>query len=291
MKGSFSTQKEGQSAFDKTEENLPTPNLVFREIIHLITDPYSSLYEIVSLISEDPAISFKTLRLVNRSESQKGESPISVKQALSVLSREEIKTLVLSTYVTSIEQEYQEVLFRHSLACACASRMIGRYLYPHKPLKLDILFTLGLLHDLGKLVIFSSQQTSANNQKNHLENNVQVPEKAKKSSNLTEIDHAEIGAKFIAKSHLSGVLYQVVRFHHLPKQASSNKESVMIIHLADYLANLLNEDPKYSSLSPTDENCWTILGLEKTKILDYLSQLKNEFQKSEVFLRLSEAQS
>ncbi|MCJ7459076.1 MAG: HDOD domain-containing protein [candidate division Zixibacteria bacterium] len=286
MKESFSEQKEVKSAFDKTEGNLPTPNLVFQEIIHLITDPYSSIYEIVSLISEDPALSFKTLRLVNRSESQKGESLTSVKQALSVLSREEIKTLVLSTYVTPIEQEYQEFLFRHSLACACASRMIGRYLYPHKPLKLDILFTLGLLHDLGKLVIFSSY-----NQENNPEDNKSVLGKAKKSSNTPVIDHAEISAKFIAKSHLSGVLYQVVRFHHLPRQASSHKEAVMIIHLADYLANLLNVDLEHSSLSPTDEDCWTILGLEKTKILDYLSQLKNEFQKSEVFLRLSEAQN
>jgi HD-like signal output (HDOD) protein len=193
--------------------------------------------------------------------------------------------------VTSIEPEYQEVLFRHSLACACASRMIGRYLYPHKPLKLDILFTLGLLHDLGKLVIFSSQQTSANNQKNHLENNVQVLEKAKKSSNPLEIDHVKIGAEFIAKSHLSGELYQVVRFHHLPRQASSHKESVRIVHLADHMANLLNVDLEHSGLSPIDEDCWAIIGLEKTKILDYLSQLKDEFQKSEVFLRLSEAQS
>ena len=286
MEQSFSAQKEVKSAFDKTEENLPTPNLVFREIIHLITDPYSSIYEIISLISEEPALSFKTLRLVNRSERQKGISLTSVKQALSVLSRGEIKTLVLSTYVTSIEQEYQEVLFRHSLACACASRMIGRYLYPHKPLKLDILFTLGLLHDLGKLVIFSSY-----NQEDTQENSKLVPEKAKEGSKSSELDHVEIGAEFIAKSHLSGELYQVVRFHHKPRQASSHKESVMIIHLADYLANLLNVDLEHSSLSPTDEDCWTILGLDKAKILDYLSQLKNEFQKSEVFLRLSEAQS
>jgi len=286
MEESFSEQKEDQSAFDKTEGNLPTPNLVFQEIIHLITDPFSSIYEIVSLISEDPAMSFKTLRLVNRSESQKGEGPTSVKQALSVLSRGEIKTLVLSTYVTSIEQEYQEVLFRHSLACACASRMIGRYLYPHKPLKLDILFTLGLLHDLGKLVIFSSY-----NQENNPEDNKSVLGKTKKSSNPPEMDHTEIGAEFIAKSHLSKELYQVVRFHHLPRQASSHKESVMIIHLADYLANLLNVDLEHSSLSPTDEECWTILGLEKAKILDYLSQLKEEFQKSEVFLKLSTGQN
>jgi putative nucleotidyltransferase with HDIG domain len=285
MEESFFAQKEEQTAFDKTEENLPTPNLVFQEIINLITDPYSSIYEIVSLISEDPALSFKTLRLVNRSESQKEESLISVKQALSILSREEIKTLVLSTYLTSNEQEYQEVLFRHSLACASAARMIGRNLYAHKPLKLDILFTLGLLHDIGKLVILS-----ANNQENNPENNRSAPEKAKENLNPPEIDHVEIGAEFIAKSHLSGELYQVVRFHHLPRQASSHKESVMIIHLADYFANLLHETLEYCSLSPTDEECWTILGLEKAKILDYLSQLKDEFQKSEVFLRLSEAQ-
>lgn len=286
MKESFSEQEENRSAFDKTEGNLPTPNLVFQGIIHLITDPYSSIYEIVSLISEDPAISFKTLLLVNRSESQKGESLISVKQALAVLSREEIKTLVLSTYVTPVEQDYQEFLYRHSLACACASRMIGRYLYPHKPLKLDILFTLGLLHDLGKLVIFSSD-----NQEDTQENSKLVPEKAKKGSNPLEIDHSEIGAEFIAKSHLSKELYQVVRFHHKPKQASSHKESVRIIHLADYMANLINVDLEHSSLNSTDEDCWPILGLEKGKIQDYMFQLKEEFQKSEVFLKLSTAQS
>ena len=164
--------------------------------------------------------------------------------------------------------------------------MIGGYLYPHKPLKLDILFTLGLLHDLGKLVIFSS-----NNQEGTKENSKLVPEKAKKGSNPLEIDHSEIGAEFIAKSHLSKELYQVVRFHHKPKQASSHKESVRIIHLADYMANLLNVDLEHSSLSLTDEDCWAIIGLEKVKILEYLSQLKDEFQKSEVFLRLSETQS
>jgi putative nucleotidyltransferase with HDIG domain len=284
MEESFSTQKEEKLSWGKTEENLPTPNLVFREIINLISDPYSSIYEIVSLISEDPALSFKTLRRVNRSASQRGESLISAKQALSVLSREKIKDLVLTTYVTSVEQEYQEVLFRHSLACACASRMIGRHLYPHKPLKLEILFTLGLLHDIGKLVIFSSY-----NHENNPENGQPVQNKIKEISNLPQEEHAEIGAEFIAKNHLSGELYQVVRFHHLPRQASSHKESVMIVHLADYLANLLHQTLEHSSLSSTEEECWTILGLEKGGILNYLAQLKGEFQKSEVFLRLSEA--
>ncbi len=276
--------KREQSSFDETWENLPTPNLVFQEIIHLITDPYSSIYEIVSLISEDPALSFKTLRLANQPDTHPEGSLISVKHALSVLSRRELKTLFLSAHVTPVEQEYQEVLFRHSLACACASRMIGRYLYPHKPLKLDILFTLGLMHDIGKLLIFSSSS-----QGNYPDYDKAVPEKAGKGSNPQGMDHAETGAEFIAKSHIPGEFYQVVRFHHLPGQATSHKEAVMIIHLADYLANLLPQTLEYGSLSPTEEECWIILGLEKGKISSYVSQLKAEFQKSEVFLRLSEA--
>lgn len=268
---------------NKTEQNLPTPNLVFRGIINLVTNPYSSIYEIISLISEEPAISFKALRLANQSETKKERSLISVKQALSILSREEIKKLVLSTYVTSVEQEYQEILYRHSLACACASRMIGRHLYPHKPLKLDILFTLGLLHDIGKLVIFSSYNHGNNTESRHSDKS-----KTNELLNQLQKEHSEIGAEFISKNHFSEELYQVVRFHHLPGQASSHKESVMIVHLADYLANLLHQTLEHSSLSPTDEDCWVLLGLEKAKILDYLSQLKDEFQKSEVFLRLSE---
>ena len=268
---------------DKTEQNLPTPNLVFQEIISLITDPYSSIYEIVSLISEDPALSIKTLRLANRLERNRAESLVSVKQALSRLSREQIKNLVLSTYVTPDEQEYQEVIFRHSLACACASRMIGRNLYPHKPLKLEVLFTLGLLHDIGKLVIFSfySQETSAQNTRS-------VSQRETRNSNLQEAGHTEIGAEFIAENHLSGEIYQVVRFHHLPKRASNHKESVMIVHLADYIANQFLQIPECGRLNSMEEECWTIIGLDKGKIPDYLSQLKDEFQKSEVFLKLSE---
>jgi len=282
MEELFSALKEEQSSSDQSRENLPTPNLVFQEIIHLIGDPYSSIYEIVSLISEDPALSFKALRSANHSDTRQERSLISVKQALSILSRTEIKTLVLSTYVTPLEQEYQEVLFRHSLACACASRMIGRYLYPHKPLKLDNLFTLGLLHDLGKLVIFSSH-----NQEICADSSVQTQRKIEKDPGCSGLEHTGTGAEFIARSHLPGELYQVTRFHHLPKKALSHKESVMIVHLADYFANLLHQTPEHDTPGAADEDCWTILGLEKRKISDYLSQLKDEFQKSEVFLRLS----
>jgi len=288
MEKSISTENGKKFLVSKIGDNLPTPNLVFQELIRLITDPYSSIYEIVSLVSEDPALSFKALKLVNLSRLDNCKRLIGVRQALPILGIEKIKKLVLSTYVTSFEQEYQEELYRHSLACACASRMIGRYLYPHKPLKLDNLFTLGLLHDLGSLVIFSSKQISSQTLKGFKGRTYNDPVEPEKCLCEKELDHTEIGADFILNSGLSIELYQAVRFHHQPKQASSYKESVMIIHLADYLSCRLNNDPRITCVSNLESECWTILGLEKDKIPFYLSQLKDEFEKSEVFLRLSE---
>lgn len=236
-------------------------------------------------------MSFKALRLANKTQSANPGKVISAKQALPVLGIDKIKNLALSTYVTSSEQEYQEELYRHSLACACASRLIGRHLYPEKPLKLDSLFTLGLLHDLGKLVVFSSGLDPSEKPGNHEKAMVHHTHAGEKLASQSQSDHALIGSEFIAKNGLPAVLYQVARFHHQPRQASSSKELVMVVHLADYLANLLNGDREHSSQASTDEDAWNILGLEKRKIPDYLSQLKDEFQKSEVFLRISKAES
>jgi HD-like signal output (HDOD) protein len=269
--------------FTKISDNLPTPRLVFQELVHLITDPFSSIYDIVSLVSEDPALSFHALMLADLSHFENSQKLISVKQALPVLGIERVTKLVLSAHVISEEQEYQEKLYRHSLSCGCASRIIGRSLYPNKPLKLDILFTLGLMHDLGKLVIFSYLHLPKENQESTEKNPI-----FDNSSSLKEVDYSQIGAEFVSNFDLPAEFYQVIRFHHQPMKAFSNKESVMIVHLADYLSCLLETDQKTSCSFSLDDDCWEVLGLEKDKTPYYLSLLKDEFQKSEVFLRLSE---
>ena len=272
--------------FTKISDNLPTPKLVFQELVHLITDPYSSIYDIVSLVSEDPALSFNALKLADLSHLDNSKKLISVKQALPVLGIERVIKLVLSAHVISEEQEYQEELYRHSLSCACASRIIGRHLYPNKPLKLDILFTLGLIHDLGKLVIFSYLHIPKENQRSTEKNTM-----LEKSSYLKEVDHTQIGAEFVSNFDLPAEFYQVIRFHHQPMKATSNKESVIIVHLADYLSCLLNIDQQTSCSFSLDDDCWDVLGLEKDKTPYYLSLLKDEFHKSEVFLRLSKVEN
>jgi HD-like signal output (HDOD) protein len=264
--------------FIKISDNLPTSKLVFQELVHLITDPYSSIYNIVSLISEDPGLSFQALKLADLSYFEDSEKLISVKQVLPVLGIERIIKLVLSARVISEEQEYQEKLYRHSLTCAGASRIIGRSLYPNKPLKLDILFTLGLMQDLGKLVIFFYLHLSQKNQISTEKNTM-----LDKSSSLKEVDHAQIGVEFVSNFDLPAEFYQVIRFHHHPMKATSNKESVIIVHLADYLSCLLETDQETSCGFSLDDDCWDVLRLEKDKTPYYLSLLKDEFHKSEVF--------
>ncbi len=281
-----SASVESVNLTDKITDKLPTPNLVYQELIRLITDPYTSIYEIVSLVSEDPALSFRALKLANPSRSEGSKRIIGVRQALPLLGIEKIKKLILSTCVTSFKREYQELLYRHSLICACACRMIGGYLYPLKPLKIDTFFTLGLLHDIGSLAIFASKQNSSQNKEDIKKNAYNDPIDSEEYTCEKKLDHTEVGAELVLNSGLSPELYQVVRFHHKPRQATSYKESTMIVHLADYLSCLLNKDPQISCVSNLESECWTILGLEKDKIPLYLSRLQDEFQKSEVFQRL-----
>ncbi|KAA3632111.1 MAG: HDOD domain-containing protein, partial [Calditrichaeota bacterium] len=45
--------------------NLPTPPIVFHQIQKVINDPNVSAEQIASILSEDPAMSAKVLRLTN----------------------------------------------------------------------------------------------------------------------------------------------------------------------------------------------------------------------------------
>jgi hypothetical protein len=53
----------------------------------------------------------------------------------------------------------------------------------------------------------------------------------------------------------------------------------------------LNIDQQTSCSFSLDNDCWDVLGLEKDKTPTYLSLLKDEFHKSEVFLRLAKVEN
>lgn len=50
------------------------------------------------------------------------------------------------------------------------------------------------------------------------------------------VTHAQVGGWIIDKWRLPSSILQMVRYHHLPAQASERRELVNSVHLGDFIA-------------------------------------------------------
>lgn len=147
--------------------NLPTPPLVFTQVNKVLKNPKTSAYQIGAIISEDPALSAKILKLTNSSFYGIPGTITSVKQAIIILGLEVVRSLVLSASVFDsfaknykIDKNYLDWFWRHSLSVASMARIISRTKNFPSLLEAEEAFSAGLLHDIGKLVIFLTYRMS-----------------------------------------------------------------------------------------------------------------------------------
>ncbi|UCC43460.1 MAG: HDOD domain-containing protein, partial [Candidatus Zixiibacteriota bacterium] len=139
--------------------NLPTPPIVFHQIQKVINDPAVSAVQIASILSEDPAMSVKVLKLTNSAFYGLAREVESVKQAVVIVGMEAIKNLVLSASVLDMfkgddfDREFQERFWRHSLAVGFCGRILAKKVRSRGIVDADAAFSAGLLHDVGKIVL------------------------------------------------------------------------------------------------------------------------------------------
>ena len=124
----------------------------------------------------------------------------------------------------------QGELWRHSLATALLARSLGeRFRYPSK----STLFTVALLHDVGKLALseFVGQQF-AEITKMVEEDGVDflAAEKA-----VLGVEHALLGAKLVQKWNFPAEMVEAIAFHHDFDKSHKARELTRLVYLANIL--------------------------------------------------------
>jgi putative nucleotidyltransferase with HDIG domain len=273
--------------------NLPTPPLVFQQINRVINDPGTSAYDIAAILSEDPAISVKILKLSNSAFYGLRHEVTSIKQAVVIMGMEAVRSMVLSTAVfdifkkDAIGPEIQERFWRHSLATATCMRMLVRSLSGTWITKSDQAFSTGLLHDIGRLVMCSY-----------------LPGDFRASMRLHEADglsllmaeetalgytHSDVGALLAQKWGLPRQLKDAIEFHHYPHLSEAESSLAYMTHLADYIAHLtldteveLEEDPPHFDPVALEE-----LNIPDDHLESYSDTLREEYTKAETFIQMA----
>lgn len=272
--------------------DIPTLPVVATRVTELINDPNSSSGDIADVLKKDQVLTAKVLKLINSPYYGIPGEVTDVKRALAYLGFNTLAQLVLSISVISAFKENNNTRFslqgfwKHALATAVASEIIAKKTGYPKP---EECFTCGLLHDIGKIVLFKIAP-------DEFMKVVQLAERDKIS--FAEADrrlevptHGYLGEYIADKWRLPMVIRVAVRYHHADVSGmetilESMKKAVQVVSLANQL--VVRENIGYScdaSGGLVGAAVLEPLGLAETDVKGIVERVKNDFDNASAFLR------
>jgi putative nucleotidyltransferase with HDIG domain len=274
--------------------NLPTPPIVFNQIQKALSEENVSAVQVASILSEDPAISAKVLKLTNSAFYGLTREVETVRQAVVIIGMEAVRNLVLSASVLDmfnsdvVDRYYQDQFWRHSLAVASASRLVARNANAGEIIDVDSSFSAGLLHDIGKIVIACylpeqfKQLVDWRSQTDNTTSDYDLEEM------VFGYNHAQIGGFLGTHWRLPTKLQYAIIFHHEPGKCPVELLAPFVVHVGNFIAKKSFFDDEESLFTDKlEEGALERLGIEEDMIPALCEKLKEEYLKAETFMQIA----
>jgi putative nucleotidyltransferase with HDIG domain len=199
-------------------DEIPTLRQVATKLLEIIDNPNSKIEEVHRIVTQDPPLAAKILRLVNSAYMGLSTRVADVKQAIVLLGFNMVRTMALSISVfeafsntDSSAEEMRQQLWEHSIITSNLCQVIAE-----QDTRVDqqVAFALGLLHDMGKMIL-DAKMPQEWRQILHLMNTEQRSFQEAEQE-ILRTDHAQIGAWIAEKWNLKQELTTGIRLHHRP---------------------------------------------------------------------------
>jgi len=198
-------------------------------VIELAALPTSSISEIAELISHDPALAIKVLKVANSPLYGLRRKAENLRQALNILGLDAAITLALSFSLTGALRDSTatagfdtEYFWRRSVIAGVAARTLGAQLRIKDG---EELMLAGLLQDIGMLALSALLQEEYGL---ILADETDHDAAAEAERLALGADHAEVGAWLLEQWHLPAYLHHIVANSHGHHNASSSSDRTAI---------------------------------------------------------------
>lgn len=276
----FSPGQASPEEIVKHETELASfPDLYFR-LKDMLESPSSSAKRIAGLVSGDVGLSAKLLRLVNSPIYAPATPVDSVARAVTLIGTNELATLALGitaiNYFQDIPPELIDMpaFWRHSLTCAVLAQTLAR----RQGLPPERFFTAGLLHDVGRLLLFKKLPYVSTEAMIHVRENFLPLFEAERI--LLEFDHTDVSKVLLAEWKFPEAIAGAINFHHDPMRAA-DPHSGAVLHLADIMANAVGiADGGMYAVPDLDPAAWNELAMEPSELNALMVSFDAQFEKT-----------
>jgi len=216
---------------------------IYIRVSQILEDPNHNAKQLGDIISHDPALTARILRIVNSAYYSLAAKIELVSRAVSVVGEDDLRNLVLATSAVDTFKRIPnqlidiDLFWRHSVHTGIISRLLSKHC---NILHGERLFVAGMLHDIGKLVLyFKEPELSQEVLIAAADSDGQLFRAEKEIIGFT---HGDVGAALINAWKLSDTLKEVVAFHHTPLKANKYRMETSIVHIANCIVNALEPD-------------------------------------------------
>ena len=206
------------------------------KIISTLDDPNSSAKDLEGIIRNDQALTTKLLAVANSAFYGFRHEISTVSRAVVAIGYSEVRNLCLGIGLMGFmdagnfkDQEHAQSLWLHSLATGEASRIVADWT---GSVDIEIAFTSGLLHDIGKVVLCAFYPDDMEDLKRLVqEDNMGLSDAERELG----IAHEEVGRQVAEHWELPPVLIEVLGSHHHLNKRLTYLPMTATVQIADYL--------------------------------------------------------
>ncbi len=269
--------------------NLPTLPIIATEILRITREDKLSVNQILPIIEKDPPLTMKVLRIANSAYYGLRREIKSIRHAIVVIGLRELSNIAVSfSLIKELSIDFEGYHFqwkefwKHSVACGYVAQSLAEELeFP----TLSNVYILGLLHDIGKLVLYRIEPEL------YIES-LENASRKQCSIYLAEqevfgITHSDIGKWTAEKWRMSEEIINTIGFHHNPDQVQNSefKICVSLIQVADMVCNFYNMNfgTEYIPSNPPEEAGWKILqdvfkDMKGIEFEEFIKGIENELK-------------
>ncbi len=264
-----------------------TPATLAREVLDLVTlpeiylkvrdlldDPHSSLADIAQVISVDPGLASRILRIANSAFCGFAATIATVPHAMSLLGTQQIHDLVLATSIARAFSGIPEKLvnmeqfWRTSVMCGAHAKIIADN---SGILDSERIFTIGLLAHVGRLVLYLKLPAVMREaHQDALQNAISVPEALESRLGF---DDAAVAGELLFAWKMPESLVEPVRQHTHTVSLRDGDLAPAIVHVASAMADVSELHLETEEIiRRLDENAWQALELNRESLSELMSE-------------------
>ncbi|MBU0507367.1 HDOD domain-containing protein [bacterium] len=246
---------------------LPHPPVVIAQALEAASAGEQPAEALARALETDTGFSHRLLRIANSAFYGLTQPVETVLDAIMVIGFDAVHSLAISAAVirglwTADDLFDPRTFWKHSLTVGRFAEVIAEGMSLAKP---ATLFTLGVLHDAGRIILIQSAPKECREVAKLLAEKPMYRWKAERQ--VLGFDHAEIGAGLVEKWGMPAPYVEAIRCHHDLNGATQHRQLAHVLALADALSHRAfssREERRY--VAPVYPGLYDALGLDETQI-------------------------